>query len=270
MSADVLVMLTNWKRPGNLVPIARAMRAQSVPVKIVVADNHPPVLAGADDPFALPAEVADLADDVWRWTTNAGPPCRFAPALMRHDCKYTLFYDDDMVPGPRAVEHLLRTADQLDGQFATIGEIGRRFHGDAGSGELSYVSRNIRCRAHPVAVDMTCRAHFVRSSTIIGAIHLKWAMLSIAHFSSTPNKVAEAVAIHDDILLCLGIQRDLGCPSYLIPQPTSSNTLKQSQLPSPWAVGARTEHITQRTSLIWWAEMAGWDRITKPFVNPGE
>ena len=71
---DVRVILTNWRRPKNLIPIAKAFREQSVPVEIVVVDNS------GGKKFALSDEVRDTVDDVITFGDNAGPAC-IAPAI---------------------------------------------------------------------------------------------------------------------------------------------------------------------------------------------
>src|SRR5690349_15775309 len=116
---DVLIVLTNWMRPSNIPQIVRAFRGQSVSSRMVLVDNSPP------ESSQLGNDVLLQFDDVWRLQQNHGPPCRFAPALLQHDSRYILFYDDDCLPSPRAVENLLDVADRLGNNFSTIGQVGR-------------------------------------------------------------------------------------------------------------------------------------------------
>ena len=256
----VLVIITNFMRPANVSRIIEAFAAQSVPCTIKVVDNSP---RGA--PLAewwhYPAEKVA---DIWRFTENHGPPCRFAPALLDHTHPYTLFYDDDLLPGPLAVENLLEVAEKLNNNFANLGMIGRRFRPpqDPRNGRGRYLPRNIERLQTPVAVDMTCRTHFVKTCDVRHAINFKWDLIDAAG-----KDISSHVFVHDDMLLCLGIQHATGLGTYIIPACEPDRSLKIADLPDAHAVSIRRGdsemggykvHLNERSELVDLAERVGW------------
>jgi glycosyltransferase involved in cell wall biosynthesis len=258
--ADVLVVLTNWKRPANVRLIVQAFLAQTVPVDIVVVDNSP---KDGESEFNEPELAARLLD-VWRFRDNAGPPCRFAPSFMRHSHRYILFHDDDLLPGPRAVEHLMEAAKRAGERFATIGQTGRRFEGGPNSYrhpmpgyQWLYVPRNVKRSENLTPVDMTCRSHFVRADQMQHVLTFKWELLR----TLGSEKVRPAIDVHDDLLLCLGIQKVKGWPSYLTHVGPPETCLRRQNLPAPYAVSERQPHHAERTDLIQWAELLGWRSV---------
>lgn len=254
---SVLVVLINYRRPQNLLEILPAVRAQSEPCKIVVVDNHPE----SEPECRLPSEVEASVDDVWRFKQNTGPSCRFAPALLTHDCEYVAFLDDDFVPAPRAIEHLLKTAKQVNDKFATIGEIGRIFPRAVDRGHLDYryAPKNVTRTEAPRQVDMTCRAHFVRAELVRHALDLKWDLLR--RYANTDYP--QVLYTHDDILLCLGIQRATGYPSYMTPLDPTDTAIIAKELPGPNAVHHRPGHKKTRSRLVSRCGRLGWKTLVQ-------
>jgi hypothetical protein len=263
MSPDVLSILTNYKRPRNLRLIVDAFRRQTHSVDIVVVDNHPE----SEQQFALPNGLD--VEDIWRFRNNAGPPCRFAPAWMLHQYKYCLFFDDDLLPGSRAVEHLQATAALLNGRFATIGRFGRRFHGGnrdymghyRGQGDWRYVPRNIKLGNRPTPVDMTCRAHFVRADCMWRVLEFTWAMRTKHGDDSHQKGDRRGWWREDDMLLALGIQRDTGYPSYLVPHGDPETSLRRAELPDKHAHSRRPDHGHDRSRCVRMAVECGWQSL---------
>jgi len=251
---DVLVVLTNWVRPDNVVKIVSAFRSQTVPVQLVLVDNSPHEY---EEFWREHPDTVSQLDDYWRFLNNAGPPCRFAPAWMRHDHKYVLFYDDDLLPGPRAVEYLLDMAESVKDAFATIGEIGRRFRQNA-SGEWQYVARNIGRGPALTPVDCTCRAHFVCAEVMSLVLQWKWQLLSRFGDDGHLEGDRRGWWREDDFLLSLGIQAAMRWPSYLTPAGPPETQLKYKGLPAPNAHCARQFHCTDRDRHINMAAAIGW------------
>lgn len=252
---SILVVLINYRRPQNLLEILPAVRAQSEPCKIVVVDNHPE----SEPECRLPSEVEASVDDVWRFKQNTGPSCRFAPALLTHDCEYVAFLDDDFVPAPRAIEHLLNTSKQVGEKFATIGEIGRHFPiaMDGNRVDYRYAPVNVGRMDVPRRVDMTCRSHFVRAEMVRHALELKWDLLKRYAGTDYP----ELLYVHDDVLLCLGIQRATGYPSYVTAIGPPDTALVARELPDPHAVHHRPYHKKIRSRLVSRCGLVGWKSL---------
>lgn len=251
--SDILAIVSNFARPQNLPPIIAALRGQSVPVDIVVVDNSPA------DESAFFSQYIDTCGgmagcnkgfDILRFTENAGPPCRFAPAFMEHSHEFIWFLDDDLAPGSQAVETLLQCYEWVDGQCSTIGEIGR-VHTDSGE----YVKRNIRRFDHPRRVDMTARSHFVRTENMRHVLSAKWRLID--RFG---DEAKQLVSVHDDLLLCCGIQFATCHPSYLTANNAIRETLTRKQdLPDGGGgVSAKTGFLGQRHRLIQMFQAIGW------------
>lgn len=242
------VIVSNWRRPDNVVRILEALRNQTAPFdRIIVVDN------GRENGTAVPVEARD---GVHYWDfpdMGIGPPCRFLPALLDRNCLYTLFIDDDMLPGPGMHKHLQETADSLHGKFATIGEIGRIY----GQSELGYEYRrmDVRRSSSPVKVDLTCRAHFVSTRDVIHALTLR----NRVDDAFINGRGADDLFRHDDILLCCGIQLATNEASYLTPKTEPDKSIEMLKLPEPHAMWHRPKHMETRSRLIRRAAHLGWN-----------
>jgi len=255
---SVLAIVTLFRRPENTLRIVEALRKQTHPCKIVVVDNSPADYGDRRDYVRYGKARQGLdnlhdsgrIDDIWRWTKNSGPPCRFAPAFMRHDCQYVAFFDDDLLPRPKVIEHYLDTADQLQGRFATLGQVGRQFAND--SGKWEYVRQNVKLqRDQPTPVDMTVRAHFTWASHMPYVFMFKWQLL--ATFGSGLSYWV------DFLLLCCGAQRGCGYPSYLFPaNDDTDNRIKTWGMNDAHTYGAHPDHVDRRSELIQCAATLGW------------
>lgn len=245
---NILTILTNYKRPENLDVIIPAIQQQTVPTDIIVVDNSPP--------DSQPKEFEGVRD-VWRMRENYGPPCRFAPALLEQKAKYILFYDDDALPGPQMIEHLLEVAKTLEDRFATIGELGRKFIGPPGSYHYNYHSI-ATVEQFPVPVDITIRGHLVLTSLLYHAIEFKWKLLRY------DSNLETAVFRHDDFLMCLGIQAATGYGSYLSPKTIPERKMFMRELNShDAACNTRGSHMNERQQIIRPSEIVGWKRTWK-------
>lgn len=256
MSDRVLAIVTNYKRPENVPLVCESLRAQTHPVTLVVVDNSP-------GPSRLRfTAAAQTPNDIWRFKANAGPPCRFAPAWMRHDHDYVLFVDDDMTLRPTAVEYLRGAADRLCGGFATLGQIGRIYGGEPGKWE--YVRQNVPRRQRVVPVDLTCRLHFVRMDLMHHVLAFKWRVLD------TFPEMSKHVGREDDMLLCQGIQWACRVPSYLVPRVMTvprTRLIRKELPPGPHSQNGQADHVTNRTELANAAHAVGWRRQFDPAVT---
>lgn len=234
---DLQVVLTNWKRPNNLPVIVRMIKAQDVACKIYVVDNH----EESQPEFALPKKLYKEVTDVFKWQINTGPTCRFVPALVHHDCEYTIFHDDDVSIGPRAYSNLLAQAGEI-GQFATISYRGQNIRMGKRSAWLR--GKGVRYdRTWPV--DVTCNLHLIRTRNITHAINLEWKLLDLLGQSRFFH--------HDDILLSFGLQQGTGHKSYLVPCRDGGINMRLRKLTrghTGLAMSADTEHSSVRSQFV--------------------
>ena len=251
MNERTTVILTNWKRPHNLPKIIAAFKGQTVmPAEMILVDNHPE----GEPEFALSEELCSDAygrefTDVYRFETNAGPCCRFAGASFV-TTEFVLFFDDDMIPGPEAIEAYQQQADDLNGEFATLSDVGRIYRGGADKG---YTIRRGNCGRRedgPAKVDMTCRAHLVRSEYVAVAIRDR---IRAAMDGGTVQMLR-----HDDIFLSQGIQLETGWPSYMSQNVGHDAKLRHKDLPAPHSGSGLPKHDQSRNDLVNWYGGKGW------------
>lgn len=255
--ADVLAVVTNYSRPHNIPKIIEALQQQTVPVDAVIVDNSP---YPGDTPLwsilKSHCEQAGLSFDLfdyWRFTENHGPPCRFAPVFMDHSHEFTWLIDDDLLPGPRALEYLLETYATVDGMCSAIGEIGRIFNGSR------YVRANIIRRDWPREIDMAARCHFFRTEFARHILTAKWALID--RFGDEARRF---VSVHDDLLIHCGIQLAVAFPSYLTPKSADEDTwCRKADLPDGknGGVSACEDFVENRCRIIEMFREIGWESI---------
>lgn len=216
------LILTNWKRPDNIPAIVKAFRPSVS--KITVIDNAPPETAL----YARADYLRDegLIDDYWTAIKNGGPPIRFAPALHDLESKYTLFWDDDLLPPEGVVEAFIDSANAFEFgypdtllTFGELGIIGRNFDSNG-----DYIRRNVRRQDEsPCPVDLCCRAHFMRTVFVSQVYAVRDTLLM--------NGASKgALSRHDDLLITAACKlKRYG--SYLIPAGP-----KHRDLPAPHAL----------------------------------
>ena len=235
----VLVVLSLWKRPDNTLRQETAMMHHGT----AIVDSSPVQYGSWNVP-------------------DHGPPTRFAPAFMHHDYDAYLFLDDDFLPTEGAVANCVRVAQSLDWKFSTIGQVGRRY-APADDGGLRYVKRNIRLRSNPVPVDLTCRAHFVRADLMRHVLNFKWDLLDLVRAAGSEDDRAlfgRSCRTDDDLLLCHGIARATGWPSYLIPSGPAESMIIASELPDGGGgVSSQSDHVPRRNRMIQAARDVGWE-----------
>lgn len=208
-AAQVQVVLINWRRVNNVAKIVTALKKQSVPCKILVADCAP-------GEGCLTDAVGKHVDGIVRVRENLGPPSRFIPALAYDLAPYTYFHDDDALPGPKCLEAYLRAADALEGSFAVLGQIGRRFLDRGGPADklyrTGYDSRNVlpACVGDKKMVDCTVRFHFVKTAMLWTVPWFK------ALFRDRSSEKDAEVLVEDDLLLHAAVQLESGHPSFAI------------------------------------------------------
>lgn len=252
MDNSVHVILTNWKRSQNLPTIVQAFECQTIaPARITICNNGPDQNAAH---LHLCTEQALRDCRIWTFPDDGiGPTCRFAPGVFGVGrFKYTLFFDDDMAPGPGFIERLMADAAFLGDAFATIGGKGRR------SRDSEYVARNVRqVASRPVAVDTTVRAHFVHTHRLTMVFQFISDVHSVA---GRPTPEANWLG-EDDILLCCAIQTYARLPSYLTRLADLDHRMEATRLAATDAFGAKPHHRELRGKLLGYAARAGWKSL---------
>jgi hypothetical protein len=241
--AQVEVVVINWKRPENVATIVQALHDQTAPCTITICDCH-------DSPeFELPMEALSTADRVYRWEHNLGSFNRYVP-LGAYDHRYTFFFDDDMVPGPRCVEHFLACAADLQA-FGALGQLGRIVDADGAYRSGADIARS---RGF-TEVDILVRALFVPTSCLVHAPQAR----AVLQAGKEPD---EDILMADDILMAVGLAIYAGLGCYLTPvDPDPATLINMHELPSPYAVSHRPTHDQSRSRLTRRAVRLGWSPL---------
>lgn len=195
MNETVLAVVSNYKRPDNLMPICKVLAGE--PCDVVIADNSPD---RSSDRYDWPG-----VKDVWCWKANSYPPARWYPAVaFSHRYKYVVLIDDDAMLAAGFVDKLLVMSSKLGDRFANIGPMGRMFRRRRcgwryGRGEVAGPEFN--------RTDMAVRGYWMLGRRIVDILVFR-------------DRLAEAGASdemlkQDDIILNIGIQFVSGLPSYV-------------------------------------------------------
>jgi GT2 family glycosyltransferase len=230
----VEVVLLNWRRPQNVRRIVEAFRKQGRFCSVTVID-------AADKPeYALPKEVLRAANRHFIFSHNFGSFNRFVPTLG-YMAPFTLFHDDDLLPGPNAVEHLLLCAAEYP-HFSVMGEFGRHI-----SPEGKELVRDMpRSRQKVQPVDFLVRSYFMRTA------NLKHIFLAAAEMG------IHRVECEDDLLMCTSIQRGTKYPCVVTREAGKETSLAMEHLPEPHALWHRKDHFHRRAEFIRMQIAAGW------------
>lgn len=229
---SVEVVVVHYRRPGNLPHILQALRQQSIPVRVNLIDIHP------DSKDDLAPETLALADEVFRWKTNHGGFNRFIPALA-FSAEYTMFFDDDLVPGRRCVEHMLQHARLLEARrtlppLGALGQLGRRFAGGR------YSPHDVSRSSQPVEVDCLVRGYLVPTRHLAHLASVRW---------QEPQLFYEGMG-EDDLVLGLALKR-AGLALYLTPSdPDPTTRMDAENLPEPHALSHRRNHLQSRDYFV--------------------
>lgn len=232
----VQVVLSHYARPENIGPIA--VKFREMDCRLLLVDNHK---AGVEE-----AVNYDVFDDVYRLYENHGPAARFIAALGSN-CPLTLFWDDDALPTADVVKAFLEEHDRLDGNYATLGRIGREYV--RRRKQWRYASRNVKPKESRF-VDLTCRMHFCKTEHVAHAVRFKHLILESTGYD------AERLIFEDDMLLCQGIQHFTGLASRM----TSWPGRPWKEMPDGEASSALPDHKSARTNFINAAHQVGWRR----------
>jgi GT2 family glycosyltransferase len=227
-------VIINWKRPRNVSQIVAALKSQTEPCTVTICE------CSQSPTFALGDETLALVDRLYKWSHNLAGYNRFVP-LGAYDHRYTLFLDDDMLPGLRCVEHFLRCAKQI-GTFGVLGQLGRIIHPDG-----VYRYADVPRTDGFVETDVIIRGYFVRTENLAHLLRFKQ-MMSVDEFVST-----------DDLLLCTAVRTLAGLSCYLTPSERDDESLmNKRELSDDFALSSRPEHLESRQGFLDRAIRAGW------------
>lgn len=242
----VEVVITNWKRPNNVIKIINSLRSQTVPVTITICDGHD------SEKFELDSSIIRNTDRIITLNNNYGPFNRYIPIGL-FDHEYTFFLDDDLLPGCRCVEWFLHYANSLT-DFGVLGEFGRSLDKNG-----IYKIEDVPQWNAFKEVDIIIRAYFVKTKYLSNIIKLK------SIFSSIPTNLLE-----DDILLCASMKMFSNLWCFLVPYSfDNSFSVDISSLEEDFALSGRIDHRQRRinfTSMLirnWWRP----NSLNKKFIN---
>lgn len=235
--------------------VIKAWKDQTLkPTRIIVVDNRKGSLTQETEVY--PNYQVREADDVWRWMDNAGCPCHFAPALMwSHKYDYILFADDDFLPGEEVLAVYHAAAQELGGNFATIGGAGRLFNITYPAGKkYSGIHGPDAKWGFLTPCHLTCRCHFVRADYLYHLIPFRQRLCD-----KFGDEAKRLVDIHDDFLMCLGIQMGTVVNTFVVGKsPDKRQQIFAQSLPETGAVWKRPNHFGERSRMVEMALEIGW------------
>jgi len=233
---SIEAVIINWKRPQNVARIVEALKFQTMPCTITICDCHP------ESEFSLDDVTLKQTNRIYQWNShNCGAYSRYV-TVGGYDHEFTLFIDDDMLPGRRCVEHFIRNTRRLK-EFGVLGQLGRIIDSDD-----IYRPRDIPRAENFVQTDFVIRGYFVRTENLHYVSQFRWQM----------NYFDEPLP-EDDLLLCaaMNICGNLSC--YLTPHEEDVETLlNKEELDSAHALSKRLDHRSNRTEFLRRARNAGW------------
>lgn len=222
----VEVVLINWKRPDNIKKVIARLREQTWPITITLVD------CAAGPEFQLPNDVKQSADNLYTLHENYLCFNRYVPAFNYHS-DFTLFLDDDMLPGKKCVEHFVKASrDRKD--CSLFGQIGRKFW-------KQYQARTIpRKHQEFVPVDLIVRGYFLRTRCLPDVLRLRLEL--------------DQSVRNDDMLLAVAIGRITQSPILLTPLDGDPESLMNlEELPAPYAAADEPDHRSSREAF--WVEV---------------
>lgn len=223
------VVISHYKRPQNIPAILDRFREQTIPVRITLLDCHPlPELALDDRSW-------NRADRHFRFH-NYGTANRHYLASAFWDCDYVYFHDDDMLPGVRAVEHLVQTYQSLE-KPGILGEFGRLIRNGR------YVCAELPLQNSPQRVSSVVRGYFTMPNNLL-ALQELWSKMQ--------------VLVHDDLALSAS-QEMCGRRNYIVSAwPDRSYSICERELDAPHAMCGDNSHGQYRQKACNQLFSLGW------------
>lgn len=228
---QVEVVITNYMRPFNIPLIINVLRSQSVPCTITIID------AGMSA-NGLKSDVIELADRHYPICHNYGPSNRYF-FIEKYDHEFTLFLDDDYLPGFKLIEYFLSFKSIQ--KMGVLGQEGRLLTVDG-----DYDSQNTPRTQYLSEVDLLVRGYFLRTE-----------LLQIFE-SFIQGHHIDMQDLEDDIALCASV-KIAGFNNYLLPTSDKSTLMVSKELPAPNAWWQRPHHLARRSAFCHSLIQLGWN-----------
>lgn len=230
------VVLVNYRRAANIAVIIKAMRAQTIPNRIILVDSS----AGTPHDASRSAKDVDL---YFPLPKNFGAYGRYAPmAFLEQD--YVWFHDDDAKPGRRCLENFLHWSNFLRVKHLPFGVLGQ-------NGRLLPPAMDQYCRKAvlptdvPQPVDTLVRSYFTKTASLSHLLAMKSLLGEAARIDDKPFA-------GDDLLLCTAatFRSNQFNRNYVIPATDSSYKMNAEELPAPYPAYKTTQHFPRRDAIV--------------------
>jgi hypothetical protein len=228
--SEIEVVITNYMRPFNIPDIVKALRSQTVKCTITVVD------AGSQSSH-LKSNLQGIVDRYYTINHNYGPSNRYL-FIDSYDHPFTLFIDDDYLPGSKMLEYFL-TFKTIQ-NFGVLGQVGRLLFSD-GKYDNQDITRNDCLRE----VDVLVRGYFLRTEVLQ------------LFKSFVVNNRLNWQDLEDDITLCASL-KIAGLKNLLLPISKKETLLILKELPAPNAWWQRPQHLTKRNHFCSSLIKLGW------------
>lgn len=224
-------VIINWKRPANIVSIIDALKHQNTTITIIDC----PV-----ESDYLPNNIKNKVDKYIVLDKNYGSYNRFIP-IDQYDHKYTFFIDNDLLPGPNAIENLLYFAN--NNNFAVAGQFGRKIINGF------YQPVDIPLSDTPTPVDFIVRAYLINTVDLPFIEKMRQKM-----------KLRDKI-FTDDMLACGSIKLATGKNNYVIPKPDNLSSIAAAELDDGNSVASTADHWYNRQSFLIRLRQEGWKEL---------
>ena len=241
---QIEVVIINWMRPANVEKIIDALAEQTISCTITICDCHP------YKKYALSEKALSTVNRLYRWTHNLGAYSRFVP-LASFDHTYTLFLDDDLLPGKKCLEGFLNAANKI-GKFGILGQLGRIIDEDG-----IYRPIDVERRDYFLETDFIIRAYFIETKYLHNIVKYRW---KLNYF--------EEYHLEDDLLLCASIKYYENLPILLLPKNDDIEYLvNREELNTNDALSKRIDHRKRRIAFVKRLMLNGWKSINKISID---
>lgn len=226
-------MIVNYRRPSNIARVLLAFREQTVPVKVTLVDAAP------SEPESAHKMMGQF-DRYIRIYENHGAYNRYV-TIPFLDKPFTLFFDDDQLPGPKLVETYLKESRHLE-DFGVLGHVGRQFPITMDE----YRAEDVPRGPDFTRVDLVIQSYFTRTEILPSILELRRRL----HWPHT---------MEDDLLLAGAVNIVAKKKCYLLPANADPDTsFAPHDLSQEHAFCGRPEHFRNRSQFLKELERLGW------------
>lgn len=192
--STVEVVVSHWKRPQNIPLILEALRKQ---------DYHIPVTCTITVPYGS-HDIDHVSWDRVFMMEPMGAWERLSIAGA-YACDYTMFLDDDIMPGAGFVSQFIKVAQSFHNRFSVLGCHGRFFRFN----RIEFLD----LPSTPEYCHWLARCYFFKTVDLMYAIQERLRRGFI--IDGRPSNM--------DPIMCYAISRSTGNPCYVIPSPEGTD-----------------------------------------------